>query len=1226
MKEISAKQALNKAFLKAKPPRSYVEAFKVQLTWLLDNVNAHESEEHHKNLISDFLRKIGYDGKHFINTKARTDLVVHNGRQASSTAGVIVETKKPTNKSEMPQRGQLNSKALQELLLYYLRERITLKNLEVRNLAITNAWEWYFFDAQVFERLFAQDSELTRQFNDFEQGRLSGTTTDFFYKQVASPALQKIAGDIAFTYVDLRSYEAYARDSDKKNDRKLIELLKVFSPEHLLKLPFQNDSNSLDQGFYSELLHLIGLEEVKEKGKRIIRRKLPGARNAGALLENAITQVDTLDKLNRIKNLSSYGGDKEEQLLNVGLELCITWINRVLFLKLLEAQLVAFNAGDKSHNFFNSQRVKSYDDLNALFFRVLARRWDTRDEEAKLQFGRIPYLNSSLFEPTPLEHDTLLVSNLSEGRELPVLSTTVLRNPSGKRNAGKLDALTYLLRFLDAYDFASTGAEAIQEDEKSLISASVLGLIFEKINNYQDGAFFTPGFVTMYMAREAVRTAVLNRFNKVKGWTCVSFAELYDKIEDRQEANQIINELRICDPAVGSGHFLVSVLNELIAVKSELRILTDRSGARLKEYRVEVTNDELVVTDEDGELFEYKRHSAESQRVQEAIFHEKEQLIENCLFGVDINPNSAKICRLRLWIELLKSAYYKSDDELETLPNIDINIKAGNSLIAQYQLDADLRNALKKSKRSLTDYRTAVVNYRTAQSKEEKFEMEKLISEIKSSYQQEIYSNDPKVLRHRSASEELETLTRQKTLFGLTPAAKRKHDQTVNRLTNEVGRLAAEIETIRNNRMYRNAFEWRFEFPEALNVHGAFEGFDVIIGNPPYGVPIQGEDRKHLVARLGKVPDFEIYYWFINRAQQLLASGGILSFIVPNTILFNLGAAAYRLELFKNWSFDEVLDCTNFSIFAEATVRNVVLTGRRQAGEALSYRPTSGAMSFQELVRRERQHVSSEQAAANNLNWGLLFRLPREVLDLVGKVRSNSSHLSTHFPEVSQGLIAYDRYQGQDQNTIKNRVYHSTICHGPEWKQWLWGSDVTRFRVSWNQHEYIKYGAGIANPRNPKFFVGKRLLVREITNPRIFAAVTSAELYNDPAVIIVKDSPSSTISLTSAAAILNSKLATFFHFNSSPKASKGAFPKILVHDIETFPMPRTINPEVLAELDAIAHTLESNAAVGLLAIEPEGRLDALVYGLYGLSQREIDIVERWFTKSEEEAEAVAAVE
>lgn len=259
-----------------------------------------------------------------------------------------------------------------------------------------------------------------------------------------------------------------------------------------------------------------------------------------------------------------------------------------------------------------------------------------------------------------------------------------------------------MFEFLDAYDFGAEGGEEIQEDNKTLINASVLGLIFEKINGYKDGSFFTPGFITMYMCRETIRKAVVQKFNETKKWNCTTLEELYDKIEDRKEANKIVNSIKICDPAVGSGHFLVSALNEMIAVKNDLKILQDRDGKRLKEYQVEVVNDELIVTDEEGELFEYNPSNKESQRIQETLFHEKQTIIENCLFGVDINTNSVKICRLRLWIELLKNAYYKNATELETLPNIDINIKCGNSLVSRFAIDADLKQALKKVSGQLT--------------------------------------------------------------------------------------------------------------------------------------------------------------------------------------------------------------------------------------------------------------------------------------------------------------------------------------------------------------------------------------------------------------------------------------------------------------------------------------------------------------------------------------------
>jgi len=332
---------------------------------------------------------------------------------------------------------------------------------------------------------------------------------------------------------------------------------------------------------------------------------------------------------------------------------------------------------------------------------------------------------------------------------------------------GDLFTLEYLFKFLDAYDFAGEGSEEIQEENKTLINASVLGLSFEKINGYKDGSFFTPGFITKYMCHETIRRSVVQKFNEAKGWDCKDINQLYNKIEDRNEANNIINSLKICDPAVGSGHFLVSALNEIIAIKSDLNILQDREGRRLKEYRVEVVNDELIVTDEDGELFEYNLKNKESQRIQQTLFHEKQTIIENCLFGVDINPNSVKICRLRLWIELLKNAYYKEPDltELETLPNIDINIKCGNSLISRYALDADIRQALKNSKWSIDSYRIAVMTYRNASRKEQKREMERLIESIKTDFETEVAANDKRLLQLKKLNGDLFNLTKQTSLF-----------------------------------------------------------------------------------------------------------------------------------------------------------------------------------------------------------------------------------------------------------------------------------------------------------------------------------------------------------------------------------------------------------------------------------------------------------------------------
>ena len=923
---LKPRKALNGSFLKIKPNRYEIELFKSHLIQLLERINDKESEEFHKNLISDFLKDTYYKQNHFINTKGRNDLVIHNGNTSQTSVGVIIEAKKFGNKAEMVSKNNLNAKAFQELVLYFLRERIIGKNLEIKNLVITNIYEWYIFDVSVFEKLFARNKSFVKQFEDFEKGRLSGKTTDIFYSEIAKPFISEIEQEIEFAYFDLRDYEKTVTNRNREDDNQLIALYKILSPEHLLKLPFLNDSNTLDKGFYSELLHIIGLIETKDGGKRLIERNREGQRHLGTMLEDTIIQLDSLNKLNRLDKAFLYGETKEERLFSVALTLNITWINRILFLKLLEAQLITYHKGDKSYAFLNKEKIKEYDDLNSLFFQVLAKEFSERNEDVKKLYEKVPYLNSSLFEPTEIEHQTLFISNLKDDKIIPILSSTVLKDEQGKKRTGTLTTLQYLFEFLDSYDFSSEGSEEIQEENKKLINASVLGLIFEKINGYKDGSFFTPGMITMYMCRETLRKTVVQKFNETNGWNVQRFDELYNKIEDRNEANNIINSIKICDPAVGSGHFLVSALNELIAVKNDLKILQDKTGNRLKEYSVEVENDELVITDEDGKLFEYNPKNKESQRVQETLFHEKQIIIENCLFGVDINPNSVKICRLRLWIELLKNAYYKTPTELETLPNIDINIKNGNSLISRFALDSDLKTALKKSKISIDNYKNAVSDYRNADNKEQKWKLEKLIDEIKTNFRTEINRNSKEIVLLNKLRAEYFSKYQTEQLFETVLTKAQQKDK--KDLETKIQKIEDLIEEVKNNKIYENAFEWRFEFPEVLDEEGNFIGFDAIIGNPPY-IQLQkmGEASDTLqkigyetFARTG-----DIYSLFYELGHRILKEQGLLIFITSNKWM----RAAYGESLRKFFAEKTnpliLIDFGGTQIFDTATVDTNIL-------------------------------------------------------------------------------------------------------------------------------------------------------------------------------------------------------------------------------------------------------------------------------------------------------------
>jgi len=1187
LKELKPRKALNKAFLKVKPNRTEIEGFKTNLITLLDRTNDTESEEFHKNLVSDFLKDTYYKQNHFINTKGRNDLVIHNGQNANSTVGVIIEAKKPTNKSEMITTKKLNAKAFQELVLYYLRERITHKNLEVKHLVATNINEWFIFDEHLFESLFAQNKSFVRQFENFEASK---KTTDVFYKEIAEPFIDSITSEIEFTYFNIQDFQKPLRNADKSDDNSLIALFKLLSPEHLLKLPFTNDSNSLDKRFYSELLHIIGLSETKEGSKKLIERNKEGERNTGTFLEDAIIQLDSLDKLSRLERPNQFGSTQQEKLFNVALELSITWINRILFLKLLEAQLITYHKGDKSYSFLNLDKIKNYDDLNSLFFQVLARKYEERNEDVKKIFEKIPYLNSSLFEPTDIEQVTLFISNLKDDKTIPVISSTVLKDQQGKKRTGNLSTLEYLFGFLNAYDFSSEGSEEIQEDNKTLINASVLGLIFEKINGYKDGSFFTPGFITMYMCRETIRKAVVQKFNETKKWNCNNIEELYDKIEDRKEANKIVNSIKICDPAVGSGHFLVSALNEMIAVKNDLKILQDREGKRLKEYQVEVVNDELIVTDEEGELFEYNPTNKESQRIQETLFHEKQTIIENCLFGVDINSNSVKICRLRLWIELLKNAYYKNATELETLPNIDINIKCGNSLVSRFAIDADLKQALKKSKWTIDSYRIAVDTYRNAESKEQKREMERLIADIKSDFRSEISLNDPKVKKLRKLSGDLYQMTNQGQLFEMSKKEKADWNKKVTQLTEETKKLETDIEEIKANKIFENAFEWRFEFPEVLNDDGDFVGFDVVIGNPPYGVKPNEMGKEYFNSMYSATDD--IYTLFIELGLKIISENSNISFINPITWLTGSKYKNTRNLFTGKNSLVKAINLP-YDIFADAYVDTGIYFFQRKANEesaVYEFNPKD-KIQIEDLLNIEFKALDRKVWA---FKPDLKINLNESDNSIFSKLDSIPFKLSD-FSESARGILAdKSSYKSENENGLKK----------------VFTGNLNRYVID-EAFSFIQYDDSLKEkPKSYSFFTGERVLIRRIISRqfRMMATYTHKEFVCKKDIYIIKLNDD-TISYKYVLALLNSKLLSFYKTKNSGSAKKDDFTQITLGDIRQLPIPKietSKQQKFIKLVNEILIAKEKNEDTTIA----ENELDHLVYQLYDLTEEEIILIEQ----------------
>lgn len=417
-------------------------------------------------------------------------------------------------------------------------------------------------EAKEFEKYFYKNKKLHDMYNRWRKNQLSSPTTDFLYTEVISPEINKaIEKGIAIAHFNLIDALA-SRKPFKLKKSNLTQLYRFFSAENLLNKEIFTDSNKLNKAFYDELLYIMGLEEVKEGTSKVIKRLKPEKRQYASLVESIISRLNQNDV------------HVEKQYENA-IQLAVVWINRILFLKLLESQLVTFN-DDEKFKFLTYDKIKTYGDLSDLFFGILAKRHEQRDKRLEEKFGYILYLNSSLFEETELERgrDGITIDRLRE-EDIQVYSKTVLKGAGGKRKSGIMDFHQYLFEFLNAFDFSTT-ITSKENSQNELINASVLGLIFEKINGYADGSFFTPGKITMYMSRRALRSAVVDKVNQELNWTTQTIEDIkfqIKNVEIARKVDQAIDKLKICDPAVGSGHFLVSMLNEIVALKAELNCL-----------------------------------------------------------------------------------------------------------------------------------------------------------------------------------------------------------------------------------------------------------------------------------------------------------------------------------------------------------------------------------------------------------------------------------------------------------------------------------------------------------------------------------------------------------------------------------------------------------------------------------------------------------------------------
>lgn len=527
-------------------------------------------------------------------------------------------------------------------------------------------------------------------------------------------------------------------------------------------------------------------------------------------------------------------------------------------------------------NLFNSsseQQQANFLDkvLEPMFFDSLNKRRhnDWYDTRTPIGIVKIPYLNGGLFEPDSLdEPDSIFPSSYFKG----------------------------LFQFFNQFNF--TIDENDPNDAEVGVDPEMLGHIFENLleDNKDKGAFYTPKDIVHYMCQESLIEYLCTALN-IDNTDEIFFIQvlvkfhvinknLYSRIS---KINTALDIVKICDPAIGSGAFPMGLLHEIFCIKQALWFFEQ--------------NDLETFPASDVKL----------------------NIIQNSIYGVDIEKGAVDIARLRFWLSLVV------DEEIpKPLPNLDYKIMCGNSLNNRFALDMQIASVFaeynegKTQKFSLEDYKYLMSDYINVHEGKEIFKNK--IEEIKNTFKSVLLKSD--IIKRKKKEAELLTY-KEVNIFG---GCKADIDKVgYNKVKNELDVLIKQEQEILDNIIYTNCFEWRFEFPSLLNNEGDFIGFDIVIANPPY---IGQKGNKGLFEKLKKIPkwvDFyerkqDIYYYFIALGIELLNNKGNLTFIIPPYFLTAAGAGNLREFISNNVYISKILNLSeSVKVFENAGINSLIL-------------------------------------------------------------------------------------------------------------------------------------------------------------------------------------------------------------------------------------------------------------------------------------------------------------
>lgn len=563
-------------------------------------------------------------------------------------------------------------------------------------------------------------------------------------------------------------------------------------------------------------------------------------------------------------------------------------LGRLVFLQFLQkkgwmgvpASCSDWNGGDKNYLSHLIERYKGNDRLlsdvlEPLFFNTLNEKRKGDIADARLGENiKIPYLNGGLFE---------------------------------RDNIDKLDIdfpysyFKELMDFFAMYNF--TIDENDPDDSEVGIDPEMLGHIFENLleDNKDKGAFYTPKEIVQYMCRQSIIQYLKTHEpdeqyaepieQLINGGTVMSILKTKSKAS---RFMYLLETIKVCDPAIGSGAFPMGILYVLYHAIHHLQPYAEPHG-----------NFDSIQT--------------------------KRDIIQNNIFGVDIEQGAVDIARLRFWLALVVDA-----NKPEPLPNLDYKITCGNSQICRYSLNAPIsdvfveynkigREKAKKENKvwndfTLESYKNLVVGY--TEEHNDKNGLKAKINEIKSCFKTTLAKGD---IKKRQSAEKKVYDYEAIPLFGESLA---KEDPVgYSKAKNELKKLIEKEKEILNNKKYENSFEWRFEYPQLLNENGEFMGFDIIIANPPYIK--EGRMSKTFFEPYKDSPYYkgkmDIWYLFACNGLDLLNSNGILCFIATNNWVTSYGASKLRDKVIKETRICNIVDFGAVMMFESASIQTMIM-------------------------------------------------------------------------------------------------------------------------------------------------------------------------------------------------------------------------------------------------------------------------------------------------------------